>query len=193
MNAPLSGREAEALAEALDRMGEAVTMISAVGKVVYCNRAAERILREGVGVSLSPEHRLIAATGDARAMFAAALAHCLPLPAIAVPRLEQPPLVLNLQPLPPELQGAFGAVALLFISDPLSKPMDRTAALRSAYGLTEAEAKLVQTLSEGVPLKKIASANQITYETARTHLRRILAKTGARRQAELVRITHALR
>lgn len=186
-------READALAEALDRMWEAVAMISRGGKIVYCNRAASRILTIGVGVSLAADERLVAATSDARTLLARALDQCVPPEPIAVPRLEQPPLVLNVQPLPPRMQGAFGAVAILFINDPLSKPTDRTAALRSAYGLTVMEAKLVQALSEGASLKKIATAYQVTYETVRTHVRRILSKTGAKRQAELVRITHALR
>jgi len=186
-------RESEALGEALDRIFEAVALISRSGKVVYRNRAAERIFSNAVGVALSPDDRLVAATSDARAELSKALGQCVAPAPIAVPRLEQPPLVLNLQPLPPHMQGAFGAMALLFISDPLAKPTDRTEALRSAYGLTKAEARLVQALSEGVSLKHVASRLQITYETARTHLRRILSKTGARRQSELVRITHALR
>lgn len=186
-------RESEALSEVLDRMWEAVAMISRNGKVVYANRAATRIFREAVGVSLSQDGRLLAATSDARATVAKALNHCVAPPPVAVPRLEQPPLVLSLQPLSPALQGTFGAVALLFINDPASKPTDRTAALRSAYGLTKTEARLVQDLSEGMSLKMIADVHQITYETVRTHLRRILSKTGAKRQAELVRITHALR
>jgi len=186
-------REMEALGEALDRMWEAVAMVARNGKVVYANRAAAKILEEAVGVSLSPDARLIPATADARASLAKALAQCVPPAPIAVPRLEQPPLVLNVQPLPPETQGAFGAIALLFISDPQLKPNDRTAALQSAYGLTKTEARLVQEISEGSSLKKIATTHNITYETVRTHLRRILSKTGAKRQAELVRIAHALR
>jgi DNA-binding CsgD family transcriptional regulator len=185
--------EAEALAEALDRIWQAVTMVSANGQVVYRNRVASRILSGGAGVSLSPDDRLIAATAEARAMLANALRIGGAPPPIAVPRAGLPPLVLEVQPLPLRMQGAFGAVALVFISDPLATPTDRTAALRSAYGLTPTEAHLVQSISEGASLKKIASARQITYETVRTHLRRILSKTGARRQAELVRITHALR
>ncbi len=186
-------RESEALGEVLDRMWEAVAMVSRNGKVVYANRAATRIFRSAMGVSLSQDGRLVAATSEARATVAKALTQCISPPPVAVPRLAQPPLVLNLQPLPAALQGTFGAVALLFISDPTSKPSDRTAALRSAYGLTNAEARLVQALSEGASLKKIADTHGITYETVRTHIRRILSKTGAKRQAELVRITHALR
>jgi len=186
-------REMEALGEALDRIWEAVALIGRNGKVVYANRAALRIFERASGVSLSRDSHLVPATGDARASIARALAQCVMPAPIPVQRLEQPPLVLSVQPLSAPLQGTFGAVALLFISDPDGKPNDCSAALRSAYGLTHAEARLVQALSEGASLKRIATENQITYETARTHLRRILSKTGAKRQAELVRITHALR
>jgi DNA-binding CsgD family transcriptional regulator len=186
-------READALGETLDRMSEAVAMISRDGKVVYANRAADQMLRSAAGVSLSADARLMPATVSAQAMLNQALTQCeMPAP-IAVPRLERPPLVLNVQPLPPSMQGAFGAIAILFLSDPQTKPTDRTEALRLAYGLTKTEAKLVQAISEGASLRKIALEHQISYETVRTHVRRILSKTGAKRQAELVRIAHALR
>jgi DNA-binding CsgD family transcriptional regulator len=186
-------REFEALREALDGMWVAVAMLSRNGRVVYANRAAAAILQRGVGVSLASDARLLAATGNARSMLVRALEEGDSPVSFAVARLEQPPLVLRLQPLRADLQGAFGAIALLFISDPDAKPSDCTASLRSAYGLTKTEARLVQSLSEGASLKNIATTHRITYETVRTYVRRILSKTGARRQAELVRITHALR
>jgi DNA-binding CsgD family transcriptional regulator len=158
----LSGRESEALGEALNQIWEAVAMLSPTWRIVYANRAAAQILHRGAGIALSPDGRLITANRAAREAVGSALSDGITPSPVAVPRSGQPPLVLSLQPLPPALQG-------------------------------NTEARLAQSVSEGTSLKQIAGANHITYETVRTHLRRILSKMGARRQVELVRIAHALR
>ena len=53
------------------------------------------------------------------------------------------------------------------------------------YKLTRKEAMLAAKLSEGKSVEQAAEELAITYETARTHLRRIFSKTGTSRQAEL--------
>ena len=55
-------------------------------------------------------------------------------------------------------------------------------------GFTPAEARLADALAGGASVREAATKLGVTYETARTHLKRLLSKTGARRQAELVRI-----
>ena len=198
-------RENSVLVEVLDHVKEAVAMVDALGRAVRANKAAMAIFRRGVGVSLARDERIVAATSEARSMLAKALSQCLspliwisggdagPPTQIIVPRVDQSPLVLTLQPLSKEHGSAFGAVALLFISDPDAKLPDRSAAMRAAYSLTPAEAKLMQALVEGRSLKEIGYRHQITYETVRTCLRRVLEKTGAKRQSDLVRIAHLLR
>ncbi|MBV9078260.1 MAG: helix-turn-helix transcriptional regulator, partial [Methylobacteriaceae bacterium] len=56
------------------------------------------------------------------------------------------------------------------------------------FSLTGAEAAVALDLLSGEGLKASARRLGISLETARTHLRHIFAKTGARRQAELVRL-----
>lgn len=51
----------------------------------------------------------------------------------------------------------------------------------------------MQSVAEGETLKEFAHHHDVTYETARSHIRRILDKTGARRQSELVGLFHKLR
>lgn len=58
--------------------------------------------------------------------------------------------------------------------------------LREIYGLTEAEAAIATLITEGQSLTEIAGARGTTRETIRSQLKHILAKTGTRRQAELV-------
>jgi len=52
--------------------------------------------------------------------------------------------------------------------------------------LTPKEAALTARLSEGKTIHQAAREMEMSYETARTHLRRIFDKTGTSRQSELL-------
>lgn len=58
--------------------------------------------------------------------------------------------------------------------------------VRQGLGLTAAEAKLAARLGSGVTLADAAADLGIAFHTARTQLKHIFSKTGARRQSELV-------
>ena len=60
--------------------------------------------------------------------------------------------------------------------------------MRSQFGLTPAEAQLAINLCGGMDLKEVAETMHITFNTARTHLKRIFSKTHVSRQAELIRL-----
>jgi DNA-binding CsgD family transcriptional regulator len=57
--------------------------------------------------------------------------------------------------------------------------------------LTPAEARLAVALTQGQTLEQAAERLAIRYETARTHLRRILEKTQTSRQADLMMLLSA--
>lgn len=56
------------------------------------------------------------------------------------------------------------------------------------YGLTAAEARLACALSQGHDLSKLSAQWRVSRETLRTHLKRVLSKTGTSRQTDLVRL-----
>jgi DNA-binding CsgD family transcriptional regulator len=58
--------------------------------------------------------------------------------------------------------------------------------LREIFKLTIAEARLAARLAAGSGLDDVSDELGIAKETGRYHLKSIFAKTGARRQAELV-------
>ncbi len=60
--------------------------------------------------------------------------------------------------------------------------------LARLLGLTPSEARLTVLLARGLSLAEAAVAMGITENSARTYSKKIYSKTGARRQAELVRI-----
>ncbi|MFC7738275.1 helix-turn-helix transcriptional regulator [Roseomonas sp. GCM10028921] len=57
--------------------------------------------------------------------------------------------------------------------------------LRTAFGLTEAEAAVAQHVARGEGLPVVAAALGVSSSTARTHLKHTFDKTGTHRQAEL--------
>lgn len=58
--------------------------------------------------------------------------------------------------------------------------------LATTFGLTSREVDVTMGLVAGHSLQAISERLNISYETARTHLKQIFAKTGTRRQAELL-------
>jgi DNA-binding CsgD family transcriptional regulator len=60
--------------------------------------------------------------------------------------------------------------------------------LRRAYDLTASEAKVCSLLANGKNVEDLSERLCISPNTARTHIKRILSKTGATRQAGLVRL-----
>jgi DNA-binding CsgD family transcriptional regulator len=61
-----------------------------------------------------------------------------------------------------------------------------TKVLRDRFGLTPSEARLALRLVMGESLRSAALALDISYETARTALKTVFAKTSTHRQSELV-------
>jgi DNA-binding CsgD family transcriptional regulator/PAS domain-containing protein len=76
----------------------------------------------------------------------------------------------------------------IFMADndrPAFVPMDILAAV---YGLTPTEAQVLMRVGEGEMCDEIARSMNVASSTVRTHLNRLLTKTGKRRQAELVKL-----
>ena len=57
----------------------------------------------------------------------------------------------------------------------------------AAFGLTAAEVRLLELMVAGNTVNAAAASLNVAVTTARTHLARLMEKTGTRRQAELVR------
>ncbi|WP_087691237.1 MULTISPECIES: hypothetical protein [unclassified Pandoraea] len=64
--------------------------------------------------------------------------------------------------------------------------------LKVLFGLSPAEARLALALAEGTELTQYAMDAKVAINTARTQLRHVFDKTGCRRQADLLRLLHAI-
>ena len=76
----------------------------------------------------------------------------------------------------------------VFIRDPDHTHQPNTAVLRELFGLTAAEARFAHELLNCCTLEGAADSLRIGLSTARTHLKKIFAKTDTNRQVELVRL-----
>lgn len=79
-------------------------------------------------------------------------------------------------------------MAALVVRDAAAVPTQPCPVVGRAFGLTRAEARLAYELVRGSKLVEAAVRLGISRNTARTHMKRIYAKTGAAHQAELVRL-----
>lgn len=84
-------------------------------------------------------------------------------------------------------RAGHGPVAAVLV-DPGAPPRIDSAHLRDLFGLTGAEARLAVLLLEGLPPAQSARRLGISVHTVRSQLRELFAKTGTRRQSELVRV-----
>ncbi|HYO01014.1 MAG TPA: helix-turn-helix transcriptional regulator [Mycobacterium sp.] len=66
------------------------------------------------------------------------------------------------------------------------------ALLRRLYGLTRSEAEVALIVSRGQGLTPIADELSLSLATVKSHLQHVFRKTGAHRQAELVRLLLAI-
>ena len=83
--------------------------------------------------------------------------------------------------------------AIIFIRDP-ERPQSASAqALRELFGMTRAEAAIAVAVSQGQSPEQIAAALGVGLGTVRTHLKRVLTKTGTHRQVALAAlIAHSI-
>jgi DNA-binding CsgD family transcriptional regulator/PAS domain-containing protein len=187
---------------ALNELNGGVVLVDAERSVRYLNRAAEDALVHARDGLLLRHGRLAARNNEADAALQRLVAYA----AAPDSLLGAPPDVLVHRPslrrpyhvtasslrrtVRPYIGGTRPA-ALVLITDPeLHRAIDARA-LQQGYGLTPAEARLAVALTQGQTLEQAAERLAIRYETARTHLRRILEKTQTSRQADLMMLLSA--
>jgi DNA-binding CsgD family transcriptional regulator/PAS domain-containing protein len=190
--------EAALTRAALDRLSTPVLVVDAGGRVLASNRAAEAATDAGDPVRLRGG-RLGAREPDEEARLLRVVKEAAGRPrrggAARLSRTDGRALVALAAPLAPgsPLGGPGAAAALVVVSDPSAADWSGLAReLCCVFGLTAAEARLAAAIAEGSTLKEAATRFRVGHETVRTQLRAVLAKTGTRRQAELVGLVAAL-
>src|SRR5262245_14926619 len=181
---------------ALNALSLGVVLLAADSQIVFSNRAADGIVQSDDGLSLR-NGRMVASSSSTDA----ALQQVLHYAIAPGDSIECPSAVLLTRPSgrrpypvtaapprrrPAAFAGIAAPVALVLIRDPQRQHPVGLDALKQGYDLTSREAELALSLAEGETLQRAADRLRMKYETARTHLRHILSKTGTSRQAELM-------
>jgi DNA-binding CsgD family transcriptional regulator/PAS domain-containing protein len=191
----LAERKAGLFEDLLDGLSVAVVMVAADGQILFANRAAEAQLNSGEGLGsshghLRPQHprqarvlaQLVHAAASGRHIEHAGgqitllCAHGPNLPVLVAPLPRANMQLGNTQP----------AAVVLFGDRRRSGIMPATLARR--FGLTPAEAQLLSRLVEGDSIADHAHDRDVSIDTIRSHLKQLFAKTGQRRQSDLIRL-----
>nr|MBS0022318.1 helix-turn-helix transcriptional regulator [Gammaproteobacteria bacterium] len=75
---------------------------------------------------------------------------------------------------------------VMIVTNPDEPDQDFRTMLQQCYQMTATEADLVQTIVQGQSLRDYSGEHEVTYETARTHLKSAMKKNGWRRQGEMI-------
>jgi DNA-binding CsgD family transcriptional regulator/PAS domain-containing protein len=185
---------------AFDRLRDGVLLIDGGFGILFANRAAEDLLREGDGLRRQVDgiaastsagtaalRRLING-GNGGSEIAGAGGRC-----NLARRDGRGQLQVLIVPLHSEVSwiALRRPVAVLFVTDPDRDKRSQAEALHRRFGLTGAEIRFATEIVNGEGLQAAANRLGVSLATARTHLRHVFEKTGTQRQAELVALMSA--
>ena len=87
-----------------------------------------------------------------------------------------------------EMEAEHGTVWLVFVSELGAERYIDIKVLTQLYGLTRSECSLVVSLFSGHALEEAARLQDISINTAKTHLRQVFQKCGVQSQANLLQL-----
>jgi DNA-binding CsgD family transcriptional regulator len=181
----------------LDRLSAGIVLIDRAARVLFVNAAARTMTADGGPLRL--RNSVLAAVSQAGARRLGELIDAAVRGApIATMSLVHPHdgrlftlMAASVRSRDLDRFGALGlrdAAAMLAIHDP-ARPMHIPAEwIVDAYGLTPAEARVALCAASGATIPETAHRLGLSPNTVKTHLRKIFAKTGTSRQAELARL-----
>ncbi|TPJ49598.1 LuxR C-terminal-related transcriptional regulator [Mesorhizobium sp. B2-6-4] len=189
VSARLGLEQAKATVSALEALGLPAAVMTASGRVLTANS----LLEDMPDVFLPTAYGGVAiSNASANALFQEAILenrHNFAVRSVPTAANEsRPALVIHLLPLRRAAHDIFSGADILVAATAVSASsvVPSPTILIGLFDLTPAEARLAAALSQGQPLKDVASGLKITVKTSRTYLERIFAKTGTHQQSQLV-------
>ncbi|MBW8744165.1 MAG: helix-turn-helix transcriptional regulator [Sphingomonas sp.] len=184
----------------IDLLNAPVVLVGPSMRIAYANPSAVALMAAR-DVLLEAEGNLVARCSTVTRVLKAAVGEAAVVPAgdsrtragIAVRCGDDSAAALYVFPLPISAQSdpsaPIAAVLLARHGASFKPPTDVAASL---FGLTAAEARVFEFVARGTSAIEIGARLNIAGSTVKTHLLRLYAKTGARRQAELVQLAFSL-
>ena len=187
------------LAGLLDTRQIGAIFLDQRGQIIEVNDRAQAFLGNGSGLS-DRGGVLRAQSSAANTTLGRLLARALRghPPVGGSMRLERgngsPPLILHISPVttPRTTFGVCALPVLVLLCDPSAPPPINAPLVATALGLTPAESHVAVALTEGHAVRDIAVRTHRQESSVRWLLKQIYAKTGLRRQADLVRTVLSL-
>lgn len=183
----------EGLLKAFVTINCGAILLDRKGRVLHMSNKAEALMHDVLTVR---DGFLTADVGESDAVLQALIRCGLARPVefsarrkdgIALFRPSGRPLLIHTAPLPISPGDQLRhACCVLTIVDPTACHLPAPSDLRELFGLTNSEAAIAVELCLGRDLDEIATMREVTTSTLRVQLKRILFKTGTRRQPELV-------
>jgi DNA-binding CsgD family transcriptional regulator len=185
----------------LDQLASGVILLDQRNRILYLNAAARLLGVEGGALSLRGGTLRARSQAHAKRLDDLILGAQggLPASAMSIPRIGSGQLLTVL------ISSVRGrdierfadrsmpdAAVLIFVVDPVNSSGMSISWVVDAFGLTPAEARVALAASSGAAIPVVAMSLRLSQNTIKTHLRRIYAKTGTCRQAELARVIASL-
>ncbi|ANL93606.1 helix-turn-helix transcriptional regulator [Rhizobium phaseoli] len=195
----LANTKIEAMRDAFDLVDVAGLFFDRSGNIIHVNAKAETMF--GHGINLKQGQISTPRSGDGIRVKAAA-SSAIQRPdgtangngLVRLARVDRRDLVLKIHRLRGSLLDVFNtgwAIGILVDPDE-NQPPDDLRVARALFGLTGAEAKVAGLLATGKELSHVADICNVSYETARTHLRAIFGKTDTSKQGQLIALLNKL-
>jgi DNA-binding CsgD family transcriptional regulator len=191
-------RQQTSLERALDALDHGIMLVDERARLLWANRAADRMLTANDGLTL--RHGVVhgaspAATRAIASLVTDAAARRRGPGAVRAdrPSLAEPYIVFAAPLGTAERWPAAGcAAAVLVVTDPAADIAADEALLAALYELTPTEARVALLAASGHGLATAARTLHVSPNTVHTHLQRVFRKLGVRRQAELARLVAGL-
>jgi DNA-binding CsgD family transcriptional regulator len=177
-------------AAALELIGLAAAVLGQGGRTLAANRLLTEMMPD---VVLDRPSRLALAESDADELLVNALESLKRKPdgtvrSIPVRATEgRPATIIHIVPVRGAACDVFAMAEAILVATPLTlKEGPAPDVVQGLFDLTPGESRIATMVGSGLQLRESAIRLGITEETARSVLKRVLAKTGVHRQAELV-------
>jgi DNA-binding CsgD family transcriptional regulator len=181
----------------VDQLSAGIILLDRTGKVVLANAAACSMTEHGSPLRLRNSVLTAASGMHSRRLdhLIEAALHGAPIGTMSIPHPDDgrlfTVLVSSMRSRDIDRFGGHGmrdAAAMLLIFDP-ARPLEiPTEWIMDAFDLTLAEARVALCAASGASTPETAQRLNVSPNTVKTHLRRVFAKTGTSRQAELARL-----
>jgi DNA-binding CsgD family transcriptional regulator len=186
-------------ADALDGLGASVFFVAANGRVTHTNKSARVMLASGDVLSVSRD-RLVSIDSGCNAALISVIGvaaygdMALNANGISMPLVGRggANYVAHVLPLTAgerhRTSLSYSAVAAIFVHTPNRQSVAPPEIIAKTFGLTPSELRIFLAVVEVGGAPEVAEALGLSVNTVKSHLQRIFSKTGASRQADLVKL-----